>query len=212
MFVEKFGPKSWQKIPEYVPMRSAKQCRERWFNHLDPNVIDRDWTPIEDQAIFSRYQDIGPKWSLIARILPGRTDNAIKNRWHASIAKRITKDENGREILAPDTSKRKRRIARQLPSRPAPVITNILTEHQSSPSMNASPKDEIQYVQISAKSSSTSPISFFNPPSKESPIFLSPKFSDRTIFSPLSGNISPNSPFFNMVPSNNFTIFDSFEQ
>lgn len=211
MFVEKFGPKCWQKIPEYVPMRSAKQCRERWFNHLDPNVVDRDWTPEEDQLIFGRYQDIGPKWSLIARILPGRTDNAIKNRWHASISKRIVKDENGNDMLAPDTSKRKRRIAKQLVSRPAPVITNTQQENQSSPSETTSPKDEISFVNLSSKSASNSPSSFFSPGSRTSPIFLSPKFTEKALFSPLSGNISPNSPFFNVIQPNNFTIFDSFE-
>lgn len=36
--VDEFGPKNWTKIAKYVPDRQGKQCRERWFNHLDPTI------------------------------------------------------------------------------------------------------------------------------------------------------------------------------
>ena len=105
-FVKKNGPRSWPRITQLIPSRSSKQCRERWFNHLDPNVNKQAWTAEEDETIFNQYQSIGSKWSLIAKMVPGRTDNAVKNRWNSSISKRLSQDSSGNTILLPDSSKR----------------------------------------------------------------------------------------------------------
>jgi hypothetical protein len=40
----------------------GKQCRERWFNHLDPAVRKGDWTVEEDRLIWEKQQEIGNKW------------------------------------------------------------------------------------------------------------------------------------------------------
>jgi hypothetical protein len=117
-FVEAHGTMSWPKIASAVPHRSAKQCRERWFNNLDPAVVKAPWTPDEDLLIFDGYRRYGPKWSIIARGMPGRTDNAIKNRWNASISKRMTVGEAGEQMLGPSKirklPRRHRLIARDL--------------------------------------------------------------------------------------------------
>jgi hypothetical protein len=100
-FVQENGTRSWPKITRALPHRTPKQCRERWFNNLDPSVVKDPWTCEEDRRIFEAYIANGPKWSVIAHELPGRTDNAIKNRWNASISKRLRIVENGEQILGP---------------------------------------------------------------------------------------------------------------
>ena len=81
------GPTKWTICATKVPGRSGKQCRERWFNTLDPDVKKGDWQEAEDKIIFRLYHRVGPKWTEMAKYLPGRTDNSIKNRFYSTIRK-----------------------------------------------------------------------------------------------------------------------------
>ena len=90
-WIEKEGPTKWTQCAEMVPGRSGKQCRERWFNTLDPDIKKGDWQEEEDKTIFRLYRQLGPKWTEMTKFLPGRTDNSIKNRFYSTIRKSKSK-------------------------------------------------------------------------------------------------------------------------
>ncbi|KAK6158161.1 hypothetical protein DH2020_005475 [Rehmannia glutinosa] len=86
--VGKYGSKKWSAIAKFLPGRIGKQCRERWHNHLDPSIKKDAWTEVEEAILAHYHQELGNKWAEIARFLPGRTDNAVKNHWNCSVKKR----------------------------------------------------------------------------------------------------------------------------
>jgi hypothetical protein len=85
------GVKKWSIIASQLPGRIGKQCRERWTNHLDPSLKKGNWEPQEDELIISVQKEVGNKWAYIARLLPGRSDNAVKNRFYSTLSRKDDK-------------------------------------------------------------------------------------------------------------------------
>ena len=80
--VQQEGATNWPKISSLLADRTSKQCRERWFNHLDKNIRKGEWTKEEDAIIIETQKRYGNHWSNIAALLQRRTDNDVKNRFH----------------------------------------------------------------------------------------------------------------------------------
>jgi hypothetical protein len=83
--VAQIGAQKWTDVAKFVPTRTSKQCRERWFDRLAPGIRREPFEPWEDTILLDAQKELGNHWSRIAQRLPGRSACAVKNRWYSGL-------------------------------------------------------------------------------------------------------------------------------
>lgn len=75
---------NWADVAKDVPGRTGKQCREKWKNDLRPDISKEPWTLQEEYILALAHSKHGNRWADIAKFLPRRAENTIKNHWYAT--------------------------------------------------------------------------------------------------------------------------------
>ncbi|CAD8140034.1 unnamed protein product [Paramecium pentaurelia] len=85
---------NWVEIARNIPNRTSKQVRERFVNKLNPEINQEPFTEAEDQLIIEGFKSFGSKWCKISKMLQGRPENIIKNRFYSYLRKHYLKIDN----------------------------------------------------------------------------------------------------------------------
>lgn len=86
--VNSIGPMNWNHMASFFPGRTAKQCRERWHNHLTNGIKKGDWRSDEDRTLLMSHSRLGNQWTKISKSLPSRSAGDVKNRYYTLVRER----------------------------------------------------------------------------------------------------------------------------
>jgi hypothetical protein len=82
--VREHGLRKWAFIATFLQTKTQKQVYARWRDYLQPSLTTQPWTREEQKRLLELQAQVGNQWAELAKLLPGRSPNAIKNRFHAT--------------------------------------------------------------------------------------------------------------------------------
>ncbi|KAI3819018.1 hypothetical protein L1987_12840 [Smallanthus sonchifolius] len=91
--VMKYGKNQWARISSLLVRKSAKQCKARWYEWLDPSIKKTEWTREEDEKLLHLAKLMPTQWRTIAPIV-GRTPSQCLERYEKLLDAACAKDEN----------------------------------------------------------------------------------------------------------------------
>ncbi|PKI75426.1 hypothetical protein CRG98_004096 [Punica granatum] len=94
------GTENWPAIALKFKDKSTRQCRRRWSTYLNSDFKRGGWSPEEDKLLCEAQKVYGNRWTEIAKVVSGRTDNAVKNRFTTLCKKRAKYEALAKENKA----------------------------------------------------------------------------------------------------------------
>ncbi|XP_022945254.1 transcription factor MYB124-like [Cucurbita moschata] len=86
--INQHGTENWAIIASKFKDKTTRQCRRRWYTYLNSDFKKGGWSPEEDLLLCEAQKIFGNRWTEIAKVVSGRTDNAVKNRFTTLCKKR----------------------------------------------------------------------------------------------------------------------------
>lgn len=102
--VQQHGPRKWTLIATRLKTKTQKQVYARWRDYLQPGLTTKPWSAEEQQRLVELQAHVGNQWAVLARLMPGRSPNAIKNRFHATKRKLERHNKRDGSTLGPGGS------------------------------------------------------------------------------------------------------------
>ena len=79
--VMKYGKQQWARVASLLNRKSAKQCKARWHEWLDPSIRKIEWSREEDEKLLHLAKLMPAQWKTIGPLVGGRTAIQCKERY-----------------------------------------------------------------------------------------------------------------------------------
>ncbi|XP_061973781.1 transcription factor MYB124-like isoform X2 [Populus nigra] len=107
------GTENWAIIASKFKDKTTRQCRRRWYTYLNSDFKKGGWSPEEDMLLCEAQKIFGNRWTEIAKVVSGRTDNAVKNRFSTLCKKRAKYEALAKENKSTHINLNNKRIMLQ---------------------------------------------------------------------------------------------------
>ncbi|XP_055831732.1 transcription factor MYB4-like [Solanum dulcamara] len=147
-YITKYRIWNWSQMPKFAGLsRSGKSCRLRWVNYLRPDLKRGPFSLEETQTIIRMYQSLGNRWSAIAKEIPGRTDNEIKNFYHTHLKKHLGGTKVNNVQVKPKSRSKKVEKAKQIEmGQKKPLLTTCPIKDPNDQSLDFTKSSSSNYI------------------------------------------------------------------
>ena len=93
--ISKYGPQQWARVSSLLNRKTAKQCKARWMQWLDPGIRKVEWSKEEDEILLQKAKEMSTQWETIAKMIVGRTANQCIERYQKLLDEAETRENDG---------------------------------------------------------------------------------------------------------------------
>jgi len=159
------GKKDWSIVAsELGTARTAKACRDRYHNQLDPQIKRGDWSEDEDNMIIELHETLGNQWTKIAKHMKGRTANTVKNRWHGHLKKLFLNGGAAAIVSKKKTSAQQGKATPQSTSSTQHISITFTASTPTPADENVHPHFQVRHVSSAQKSATNAALHGEAPP------------------------------------------------
>ena len=99
--VMKYGKNQWARVASLLNRKSAKQCKARWHEWLDPSIKKTEWSREEEEKLLHLAKLMPTQWRTIAPIV-GRTAAQCLEHYERLLDQATRRDQDGETSAADD--------------------------------------------------------------------------------------------------------------
>jgi pre-mRNA-splicing factor CDC5/CEF1 len=99
--ISKYGLNQWSRCASLLAKKTAKQCKQRWSEWLDPSIKKTEWSTEDDQKLLTMAKLLPTQWRTIAPIV-GRTATQCLERYQKLLDEQETRESGDLGLAGPE--------------------------------------------------------------------------------------------------------------